>query len=230
MITTMHKKRPGSKSRKRAKNASSMTVENSIGAGDVMSIPQVFEARQLATQIYRFRQWDDLVDAVQTPTTVNTGQITFQAGLVDGFADLASVFDMYRVDLVRLTFRPRFKTAQVVALTSVIMPSLYTVIDYVDSSSALTLATARQYESLKVTEFDSDHVRCLTPASQGVSLDGSSALTQISSDKFRWFKCTSQSAELLGVKWLIEAGATGQTALQSWKVQVEYFLSFRCNK
>jgi len=198
--------------------------ENQVNNGDVPLIPKNWQPAILALQVYRIRRTLDANDAKQTAGAFAGFSSSFQLSDLDAYTEFTNLFDQYRIHMIRMRFRPRFNFAAVVSTTD-IMPRLYTVIDYNDANPITGVAQLRQYQTLKETNFDADHVRCFKPKVAVAAY--SAAFTSYMSVTGGWIDTGSPAVQHYGLKGLVEAGHAGQVNLQVWSIETEYFLEFR---
>jgi len=159
----------------------------------------------------------------QVANSVNTGVFTYQFNLLDQYTTWGAVFDQYKIDEVETTFRP-FAIGTSIAVATVLIPCLYTVIDFDDNTSPTGLAYMRQYNSLSVSENETV-VRKFQPHVAVAAYSG--AFTSYANLANQWIDCNSATVVHYGLKWAIDAGAVGQTLLQSWNVSTRMRVSFR---
>jgi hypothetical protein len=166
-----------------------------------------------------------LPDAQITQVANAVGAVAYQFsfGQLDQYAQLGYIFDQYRFDLIEVTFRPQ-ANANPMTLAAVIVPQLYTAIDY-DDGATVSLALIRQYQNCLVSTNETQ-VRRFTPALAMAAYSGS-AFTAYAHRQHQWVDCNSNSVPHYGVKACIDAGATGQTLLQTWNVSFRVRISFQ---
>jgi len=199
-------------------------AENAQNMGDIPTIPRKWQQPALANQKYRIKRTVDSSDISQVAATDTFP--TYRFKLDDFGADVAeftALFDMYRFRYIRLIFRPRFNLSAVMSIAAIINPNLYTVIDYNDNTALATLTNAREYQSLKETRFDQDHIRFITPQAVDFSTGVNTGAFMF---KNKWLSIADTATYHHGIKAAIPAGAAAQTALQSWSVEIEYFVEF----
>jgi hypothetical protein len=159
----------------------------------------------------------------QTATTESDGGFNFTLQQLDQYAQLIYVFDQYRFDAIEVTFRPQFTSNGMEAGTNIVVPLLYTVVDY-DDSNAIPITTLRQYDDCAQSLYETQ-VRRFTPHCATAMYQGSFAgYGNVASP---WIDCSSSTVQHYGVKFGITAGNTGQTVLQNWAVTVRAKVSFK---
>jgi hypothetical protein len=184
--------------------------------------PQMIRPSGVVYTIVQERQEDR---QTQSATTVTNGAYVFQLSDLDQYNSFTNVFDQYRFDEVEVTFRPMFTANPLGALSSVIIPQLYTAIDYDDATNPGTsLSYLRQYNNCVVSMYETV-VRRFRPHFALGAYTGS--FNGYENEQHKWIDSSSSNVQHYGIKLQIEAGATGQTALQSWLVNFRYKISFR---
>jgi len=225
-------RRKKNKSRKGGRGAgnSVFNAENASNAGDLGMIPRGWQQPGLSNQVYKVRRISDSADANQAAGAVAFFGTSFSLAGVDAVADFTDLFDLYRISLVRMKLRPRFNVGSLGATGTGISPRLYTAIDYSDATAPAAISTLRQYSTCKETNSYSDHVRCFVPRPElaAISTTATTVLAVLPDGKPNpWISTAATTIAHFGLKGAIEAGIGGQTALQSWSIEVEYFLEFR---
>jgi hypothetical protein len=204
---------------------STMKSENNENLGDVMMIPRAFARENLVNQIFRFRRSVVSATIQQAAGSDTLGAFSFTLAGIQGNSEWTTLFDQYKISLVRVLIRPLFNLAQIVALSTDVFPPLCSVIDY-DDATAISNVLLSQYQSYKQTRFDKDHVRSIKPR-VAMAAYGSGVFASFANQGNQWIDCASAAVVHYGLKYCIQAGDVGQTALQAWSVETEYFLEFR---
>jgi hypothetical protein len=140
-------------------------------------------------------------------------------------AQLAYVFDQYRIEEVQHTFRPMFTANQLPSSSTFYLPMLYVVIDYDDIA---TLTPAYFYQA---------YANCNTSMCETVSVTyrphiamaayGGSTFTAYANQSNQWIDCSSSSVPHYGVKYGCDAGGAGQTSFQSFVISTRIRISFK---
>lgn len=177
-----------------------------------------------ASKLYNFVQTFDQSTISQQATTPRFGSFAVQLSFLDNVTSFTTLFDQYRFDWCECIFRPMYTAQPLSALSSIIVPQLYTIIDYDDPTPLSTLSGMREYQNLQMSELETV-VRRFKPHAAMAAYTGSfSGYGNVESP---WIDCTSSTVQHYGIKWAIDAGDTGQTALQTWSVTMRVGLSFR---
>lgn len=189
--------------------------------GDI-KIPKSLQTQY---EVYHFKRIVDGATLIyQAAGSTTLGAFNFQLAGVDNYTDFTNLFDQYRIDYIVVRFRPQFNMASFASFSSTTIPTLYTVIDMDDSNTPASLAELRQYQTLRESKFDRTISRTLQPRCASALYSG--AFTSYSTVR-PWVDCASSAVQWYGVKFGITAGQVGQTALQAWSIEVEYFFSFK---
>jgi hypothetical protein len=158
---------------------------------------------------------------------INNGTIIFSAGATSDFSGLATVFDQYRIIGASCAFTPQanISTSQVGLGTSQINPRLYTCLDY-DDAAGVTVNGITQYDSCVITPPNCGVVRTLLPRLAVASYSGAfSSYANLSGTT--WIDVNSPNVQFYGVKYVVDAAATGQTLFQAYDVDVTLYMEFR---
>jgi len=204
---------------KKNKGKSSKNPANQFGD---IAVPRLFI--KLAGQIYRIKRIVFDSNVSQVAGVPNLVAVNYRLSALPNAAEFTALFDQFRIDCVRTTFRPAFNAGQVIAVATALYPDLLTVIDLNDSNSPAALADMYEYQTLKVTGPFEKHSRCFKPKWSTTSYTGSfSGFAPMDG----WVDCASSTTQWYGLKIGVLAGAASQTLLQRWEVQHEYYMSFR---
>jgi len=158
MITNVAKTKKG----KGRKGEGTLMSENRVAVGDILFVPRRFLRTVIADVEYCFRRTSTGADISQIAASDNTGAYSFVLSAVPGYTEFTSLFDQYRIAMVRVVWRPRFNMSAIQAVSTDVNPLMISVIDY-DDASTLTITQMLNYQSYKETRFDKDHVRCIAP-------------------------------------------------------------------
>jgi hypothetical protein len=163
-----------------------------------------------------------------TLSTVNqAGAFNFALTQIQNAASYETVFDMYRIDYVKLEFKPTSNAIGSPAAVSTSYPALYTVIDYDDSTNLTGISAAQQYDNCMIIEAHESasrafHPRLALPAYGGVTFNAYTNAVNV------WVDVASPATLHYGVKWYLQAATAAQTLLPTWDVLLEMVVSFKC--
>lgn len=140
-------------------------------------------------------------------------------------AQLAYVFDQYKIEELQVTFRPMFNANPLNSSSTVYMPLLYVVVDYDDIATltpayfyqAYTNCNTSMYETVSVTF--KPHV--------AVGIYGGSTFTAYGNRSDQWIDCSSSAVPHYGIKYGCDAGGAGQTVFQSFAISTKMRISFK---
>lgn len=147
------------------------------------------------------------------------GSIIGQLNAVPNFSEFTSLFDMYKINGLKVRFSPRANSAEVGTNQGLI--KFFSCIDY-DDSTAITLPEMLQYESIKQTSSNRDHVRFVKPR-VARSVYQSPLVTAYSAGR-TWLDCNNTAVPHYGIKYLIQQLPAGN---QSYDVSVTYYMAFK---
>jgi hypothetical protein len=151
--------------------------------------------------------------------------ITFALNGVGGSGTLASIFDQYKIDAIRCTVRPNNNALDLRNPSTDSLVPLYWVIDYNDATVLAATSSALEYDNCMVLSPGESATRTICPkyALTARSVAG----TDTVADSGAWLASASDDILHYGFKFFIPQASVGQTLLQTWLVEVEYFLTFR---
>lgn len=227
----MKSKKTSNRSTQRKRQTASRTRGQSPNlAGDVPKRQPVDQstssvAPPRATGQITFRQLAPLATLSVAAGVAGASTITFALNGINGASTLATLFDLYRIDAIRMTIRPNNNAIGMVDPSSTYLVPLYWVIDYNDATALATANQALEYDNCMIVTPGESGERTFRPM---YSLPAKSAAgTDYISRSGDWLACSSDDILHYGCKFYIPAGSGAQTFLQTWTVEVEYFLTFR---
>lgn len=178
----------------------------------------------LNNAVYRFSQLAGSTRYFQTATSPVFFTQYYQLSFVDQYAQFAALFDQYMIEKVEVTFYPMFR-ANPLATSSMLIPLIYVVCDFDDAAAPTTIQQMGDYQNCVVRSDESSFMITLTPHVALAAYNGS--FTGYANQARQWLDCSSNNIPHYGIKVGIDAGASGQTALQAWNVSYRYKLAFR---
>jgi len=149
------------------------------------------------------------------------GFVAFQLNQCSGYSDYTTVFDQYRLRAASITISPNYPTLPAPNVN----PRLYTCFDY-DDNAPITRLTLQQYDSCVIAPPGTGLARALVPR-MAIAAYGNGVFTNYANTDPMWVDAVSSGLPHFGVKFVIEAGGTGQTILQVYTVQATCFWEFR---
>lgn len=170
-------------------------------------------------QIAPVQQFSVVAGAASAPV------INFTLNGVNGSSTLQSLFDLYRIDAVRVTIRPNNNAIGLADPTVTSLVPLYWVIDYNDSTALASVNTALEFDNCMVISPGESAERTFKPMYRLVA--GSAAGTDYVSRVGDWLNTSSDDIQHYGCKFYIPAGGSVQTFLQTWSVEIAVFFTFR---
>jgi hypothetical protein len=215
VITVATKSGPKSKKKKK-------TLKKRGSAGDVVIPKVLFESLE---RVYRFKKRQQTALVAQVANVDTLGSFQFTLSTVNGQSQLCQSFDSYKIEFVECIFRPVYNMMAVSSNATVITPLLYTAIDLDDNSNPASLGALLEYGTCSESNFDKSVTRSFRPRVAKALYDGS-VFTSYGMDT-PWIDCNSNTVKHFGIKYGIQAGASGQTNLQAWRVDFVYYLAFR---
>jgi hypothetical protein len=176
------------------------------------------------TQICTFRQIAEGNPVTASNAAPVANVYNFTLGNLDGASQL-SIWDQYRIDAIRFVIVPQNNAVQLVTNSSTSLVELYCVIDYDDSNSLTSTGAARKYDNCIILAPGESLERTFQPRMAVPSYSGTfSSFTNLSP---QWIDTAYTGVQHYGVKIYIPTTTAAQTTLQSWNIQIEYYISFR---
>jgi len=178
------------------------------------------------TNIFTARSLTITSAGVVQSATINVAPTwTFLLSDIDNFTSFTGLFDQYRIDCVRFIIRPNNNAIGLVTNSTTILVPMYCVIDYDNAAVLSTAAEARSYDNVMIVAPGESACRTFCPHAADALYAG--AFTSFGNVKHPWIDSANPSVQHFGLKLFVPSGVAGQTLLQSWIVEREYFLSFR---
>jgi len=174
--------------------------------------------------VVSFRQPAYTSSLSQTAGAAAFGAANFVLSQASNYTGFTDIWDVYRVDYLEFTFRPLMHFTQT-APTATIAPMLYVCVDLDDATTPSTIATIREYQSCRTTVDEPLTVR-FKPGVIEYLYTGST--TSPSGHRLApWIDCAATGIPHYGVKFGCDAGAAGQTLLQTFSIDLYVGLSFK---
>lgn len=179
------------------------------------------QRRIAQSNIHKFTRNVYYGGAITGSNLVDTfGSLQFQLNALPNFAEFTALFDMYRIDKIRVYFMPRANSAEVGTNQGLVKFS--SVIDYDDIAIPGSINDLMQYENLRMTNTSQNHVRTLVP--KFAKTVYASAIASGYGPATGWIDCDSPNVQHFGVKWCLQQlPALGQ----SYDIRIKYYLSFK---
>ncbi len=189
------------------------------------SIETVSVRPPLTTQQVCFHHVTEGPALVASGAGAVTAQYNFQLANLDIASAIGAVFDQYRIEAVRFSIIPDNNAIPIENNSNTTLVQLYCVIDYDDSNALGSVSAARKYDNCAIVEPAESLCRTFQPRIATAAYSG--AFTSFANEKPCWIDMASPSVQHYGVKVYIPPCTAGQTFVQSWKVEIEYWLSYR---
>jgi len=192
-----------------------------IGPGN--SIPTITDPRNMIIsrqKVYTISRSVAKGSITVGPTLPTFGALSFQLSDLPGSTDFTSLFDQYKFQQVRIKFVP----ASLPSVTNAFhLPPLFTVIDYDDAVTPLTLDQLRQYSTLQIVPCTAPHVRTFSPR-LAVNVFGAGIFGNFSQARL-WCDSGSPTTSWYGLKFGLDIA--GSTTDFVYYIECEYVISFR---
>lgn len=174
-------------------------------------------------QVFFWRSMGESTTLTQSAVSDTAYTLSFTLAGANGYADLIQVFDQYRIMAVSIEMTPQYEYIN----GTNISPRLYSCIDY-DDASTTTRANILAYDTCIVNPPNTGCVRTLIPRSAVAAYTGT--FTGYQNVEQQWIDAASSTVQHYGLKMIVESGTTGQTSLQSYTVDITYFIEFRASR
>lgn len=160
-----------------------------------------------------------------SPTTTQNPTYYFTLSDLDEASSYTTLFDQYRIDAVVFKIIPMQNSITLQTNSTTTPVRLYCIVDYDDDNTLTSAAVARSYESCIMVPPGRECTRTFQPRAALAGYAGS--FTGYTNVAGQWFDSASPSVRHYGIKLFVDGATTGQTALQSWTIERDYYFSFR---
>lgn len=171
------------------------------------------------------RQLAPLQTITASATGVTNTVVTFALNGINGAATLTSLFDLYKIDAIRVTVRPNNNALGLADPTVTSLLPLYWVIDYNDAVVLASANAALEYDNCMILSPGESASRTFTPKYS--LLTKSAAGSDYISRSGDWLNAVSDDVLHYGCKFFVPQAGAAQTFLQTWIVEQEYYLTLR---
>jgi len=154
----------------------------------------------------------------QNSSSFSAATYSFQLNQITDATSLQTVFDQYRVLAMEIVLRPH--ATELIAATALPVGTVYTVIDYDDTSALLTGNLYTAYDNCIVTNTGTAQRRCFRPRVAS-ALYGGTAFTSYGNIPAPWIDAASNTVPHYGMKAGVDQGASTQLNTYSLYVTVE---------
>jgi len=142
-----------------------------------------------------------------------------------GSATPAALFDMYKIEAIRMSVKPQNNAVGVVDPTVTKLVNFYWVLDYNDATPPTVASDMTTYENCMILSPGESGQRTFQPKPKVVV--NSSSGTDYMTVPPQWMPCTSDDVPHYGVKLYAPVTLGSQPILQVWSVTFEYYIAFK---
>lgn len=176
--------------------------------------------KRTRTSLYRFTRYSDFGSVFINNINDTFGGLNFSLSDVPNSAEFTSLFDMYKINGVKITFIPQMtENISLGAVNNAYASSrFFSAIDYNDATAPVTVDELRQYQSAKWTPILKRHTRYI-PKPKIIDSGGFTLSP--------WISTATPNANYFGIKYAIEAMASTGTTTMEYTVECKFYMSFR---
>jgi hypothetical protein len=162
--------------------------------------------------------------------SLNTyGAAFFTLGNLGNSASYAAIFDQYKIVAASVTFTVQNGPGyQANTASNIVLPRLWTCIDYDDANVPTSVNYVQQYSSCMLTPPGTGVTRLLQPHVALAAYSGT--FTSYANMEDQWVDIASTAVQHYGIKWALEAGGVAQTILQLVNYEVTLWVKFRSTR
>jgi hypothetical protein len=218
-------KRSNKRSSKSKRHDSNPDPRGDVPKGAKHTHSTVSVAIPRITSQYTTRQLNEPSIVVASAVGNVNPTYNFQLGFLDNLSPFVALFDQYRIDAIRFTIVPQNNAIGLVTNSTTTLEPLYCVIDYDDSNALTSVAQCREYDNCVILYPAESAQRTFQPRMALAAYSG--GFSSYANVAPTWVDVASASVQHYGVKLFVPQATAAQTLLQSWNVEIEYFISFR---
>jgi hypothetical protein len=163
--------------------------------------------------------------AVITAQATSAQNLTYYFNLVNAQVG-TGFFDQYRIPAVRFNVRPQQNAIGLTTNSTTTVTSIYVVIDYDDANALSGIGAYQSYSNCVALAPGQSLSRTFRPHI-AMAAYTASAFSGYANESNMWIDAASNAVQHYGVKLYIPGVTAAQTQLQSWDVEVEYWIEFR---
>jgi len=171
-------------------------------------------------KLYLYKRFLDFGELTISNTINTYTAYNFSLNDVPNFSEFTSLYDMYKINCVKLTFLPQ--QTQSISIGSINNPNassrFFSVIDYNDGLAPSSIDELRQYQSCRMTSILRPHKRVIFKPkildTNGFSISP-------------WMSTASPSANYFGLKVAVEPMDSTSTLSMTYTVEAKYYMSFK---
>jgi hypothetical protein len=163
--------------------------------------------------------------AVITAQATSAQNLTYYFNLVNAQVG-TGFFDQYRIPAIRFNVRPQQNAIGLTTNSTTTVTSIYVVIDYDDANSLSGIGAYQTYSNCVALAPGQSLSRTFRPHI-AMAAYTASAFSAYANESNVWIDAVSNAVQHYGVKIYVPGVTAAQTQLQSWDVEVEYFIEFR---
>lgn len=177
-------------------------------------------SKRTGQKIYMFKRNVSLGVITISNISDTFGAYDFSLNDVPNSAEFTDLFDMYKINCVKITFIPQ--QTQSVSIGAVNNPDasarFYSAIDYNDSAAPSAITDIQEYQTCKVTPILRQHKRIIYKPK--IALSNIVTMTP-------WLATSTPSVNYHGLKYAIEAMSSSTTTTMTYSVECKYYMSFK---
>lgn len=137
----------------------------------------------------------------------------------------AGTFDQYRIPAVRFSIKPNQNAIQLLTNSTTTVTSIVCVIDYDDSSALGSYAAGCAYANAVIVPPGKSLSRTFRPHIAVAAYQGTFGGYANMSDV--WLDSAYNTIQHYGVKLFIPGVTAAQTQLQTWDIEIEYYIELK---
>ena len=179
-----------------------------------------------ASKVTSIVQQSYLGTLTSTATGDSLSILKFNLDDIPGYADLATVFDQYKIDKVDLRFVPNGNTnALIPGGPQQARARLYTAFDANDATVPSTLNEVLQYQNCSQTPYLEEYKRTVYPRLAVNSSDEEGTVTLGPANS--WCQTAQKDVDWYGLKIGVSASGNLANTTQTWLVLAKFYFSFK---
>lgn len=182
--------------------------------------------------VHRFTRTDVIDTAIPIPAGFPGSGFGFNFTLnqLPNASEFTQLFDQYCIKAIKVSLVPKQGIAVQQGLVTAgalqaVMPKVWSVIDYDDSSAPAALTDLLQYQNTKCTRANQWHTRYFKPAVAD-EIYNTGITTAYGMKRNTWIDCNNSTVEHYGLRIYVEP-STGNTPRYDLDMIIKFYMEFK---
>lgn len=162
-----------------------------------------------------------------TSTADIYGTQVFSISQVPNVAEFTTLYDQYKINLVKWQLIPRGNQSDVgTSTTTGQLMGVFSALDYDDNSAPTSIQDIMEYQNARMTRSNQIHKRVLKPRARVniVGSGGAGVNGQIFGSRNPWIDCNAPTTPHFGIKYVLQQLPAGT---QIYDMKIDFYMAFK---